>query len=244
MSESTEDRLFSVSLEKISDFVFDDKVVRVFRDMISRSVPGYGTLLSMLPVMVRHFVQPDSRIYDLGCSLGAGSLAVRHSVPCDDVVIVAVDNSPDMVASCRELMQQDHGSAPVDLQCADVRDVDIANASLVMMNFTLQFIDPAHRDAMLAKIHAGLNPGGALILSEKIHLPGGDGELMVELHEAFKRANGYSDLEISQKRSALENVLITETQEQHMARLKAAGFSRVMPWFQCFNFVSLVAVKG
>jgi len=244
MSNPTEDRLFSVSLEKISDFVFDEKVVRVFRDMISRSVPGYGTLLSMLPVIVRHFVQPGSQCYDLGCSLGTGSLAVRHSVQSPDVRIIAIDNSPDMVASCQAVMAEDHGQVPVDVVCGDVRQQRISNASLVMMNFTLQFIEPDVRGAMVQQIYNGLNPGGVFVLSEKIHLPDESAELMTRLHEEFKRANGYSELEISQKRSALENVLITETMEQHSARLRAAGFSQVMCWFQCFNFVSLLAVKA
>jgi tRNA (cmo5U34)-methyltransferase len=67
--------------------------------------------------------------------------------------------------------------------------------------------------------------------------------LNIELHEEFKLANGYSDLEIAQKRSALENVLIPETLNKHKQRIKQAGFGSCDVWFQCFNFASLVALK-
>jgi len=243
MKSAGEDKLYSVNLEKITDFVFDDRVVRVFADMIRRSVPGYGTLLSIMPVIVRHFASTDSQCYDLGCSQGACTLAIRHSLQQDNIKIIAVDNSPSMVASCRERLAQDHATAPVTVVCEDICHTAITNASLVVMNFTLQFVEPGARPALLKAVYQGLNPGGALLLSEKIRLADDEAGLMTDLHEAFKRANGYSELEISQKRTALENVLLPESVQQHKQRLYAAGFSRVLVWFQCFNFVSLLAVK-
>jgi len=54
---------------------------------------------------------------------------------------------------------------------------------------------------------------------------------------------GYSKLEISQKRAALENVLLPETLEAHRSRLDTIGFDAVDVWFQCFNFASMVAFK-
>ena len=124
------------------------------------------------------------------------------------------------------------------------RSATRADASVVVFNFTLQFIPPAQRDALLARIGSAMRPGGVLVLSEKIrfedeHLQA----LNTDLHHAFKRANGYSDLEISQKRSALENVLVPETIATHQQRLRNAGFTSVDVWFQCFNFASLVAIK-
>ena len=243
MTQEREDRLYAANMEKITDFVFDDRVVKVFADMVRRSVPGYATLLSMLPVIVRHFVTAGSRCYDLGCSQGACTLAMRHSLQHNDVRIIAVDNSSSMVASCREQIIRDHARAPVDVSCEDVCETSVSNASLVVMNFTLQFVEPSRRAALLRQIHAGLNPGGALLLSEKIRLPDSEADLMTALHEEFKRANGYSELEISQKRSALENVLVAESLDEHKQHLYDAGFSRVVVWFQCFNFVSLLAIK-
>ncbi|MDQ1363267.1 MAG: tRNA (cmo5U34)-methyltransferase [Pseudomonadota bacterium] len=242
MTQSS-DQIYSQPLEAITGFVFDQNVVRVFRDMISRSVPGYATLVSMLPVLVQEYVRDNSRCYDLGCSLGAATLVLRHSITQTNTGIVAVDNSPAMIAQCKQYIDQDKSRVPVELHCADICQLDISNASMVVMNFTLQFISPGKRLELLQKIYAGLNPGGVLVLSEKLLFAEPQQTRLTQLHHTFKKLNGYSELEISQKRSALENVLIADTLEQHQLRLQQAGFRNILPWFQCFNFSSLLAVK-
>lgn len=244
MSDKGQDGIYKHPREAISNFVFDESVTRVFEDMISRSVPGYASILSMLPVLVRKYVQANSRCYDLGCSLGAATLSMRHSINKPGVEIIAVDNSDSMINKSREYIAADKSTVPVNLQCEDIKNIAINNASLVVMNFTLQFIHPEKRLELMKNICKGLNQGGAFILSEKIITEDAEQQnWMTELHHEFKRANGYSELEISQKRTALEKVLMPDTVEQHKQRLLDAGFSRVMLWFQCFNFVSLLAVK-
>ena len=245
ISNNDQDTLYSRPREAIADFVFDEAVVSVFEDMIGRSVPGYATLLSMFPVLARSFVTPQSTCYDLGCSLGAATLAMQQGIQEEKVRLIAVDNSQAMIEACQHLIAQHKNNAvEVDVKLADINAVDIDNASLVIMNFTLQFIAKAQRQALVKKIYQGLNSGGALVLSEKIkRVNEVDQSRLTELHHTFKKANGYSELEISQKRSALENVLIAETIDQHVSRLKQAGFSEVQVWFQCFNFVSFLAVK-
>jgi tRNA (cmo5U34)-methyltransferase len=142
------------------------------------------------------------------------------------------------------LLKSTVSDVPVELLEADICDIEISNASLVVMNFTLQFIAVEKRQALLEKIYAGLNPGGCLVISEKLLFePEPLNTLLSELHHQFKRAQGYSDLEISQKRDSIENVLIPETLDAHIQRIKACGFNSASPWFQCFNFASLVAVK-
>ena len=239
-----QDNLYSQPREAISSFVFDDSVVKVFQDMIGRSVPGYATLLSMFPVLARSFVTRGSRCYDLGCSLGASTLAIQQGINVDDIEIIALDNSLAMVDKCQALTSEHKSSVKVIVKQADICESNIESASLVIMNFTLQFIAENQREKLIDKIYAGLNSGGAFVLSEKIMTENTDEQKrLTHLHHAFKKANGYSDLEISQKRSALENVLVPETVNQHITRLKQAGFSEVLVWFQCFNFVSFLAIK-
>jgi len=238
------DQLYASALASIVDFEFDEQVVGVFADMINRSVPGYSTVIKSLGVLAARYAQPDSRCYDLGCSLGAATLAMRQQIRQPNCRLVAVDNSPAMIQRCREHLQVATEAERVDLILADIEDVVIADASVVVMNFTLQFIAPERRAALLARIWRGLRPGGVLLLSEKIRLqPEADNALLTEWHHDFKRANGYSDLEISQKRSALEQVMRPDTLDTHRQRLTSAGYRRVQPWFQCFNFASLVAFK-
>ncbi len=240
----SKDKIYSAPLDKMIDFRFDERVVNVFPDMIQRSVPGYATLIQNIGTMAARHVQPGTHCYDLGCSLGAVSLSLRHAIQQDDCRIIAVDNSSAMIDKARELLDTDAASVPVELICADINQASIANASVVVMNFTLQFIPPEQRQALIQNIYDGLRPGGILILSEKLAFEDErSNQFHIDSHHDFKRANGYSDLEISQKRSALEKVLIPETLTQHQSRLHQAGFSFVEKWYQCFNFVSMVAVK-
>jgi tRNA (cmo5U34)-methyltransferase len=239
------DRLFATPLQQMVDFRFDERVVSVFPDMIQRSVPGYATLITNIGTMAARYVQPESVCYDLGCSLGAVSLSLRHAIREPACKIIAVDNSEAMIDKARRIFADDEASEiPVEVVCADINEVSIDTASVVVMNFTLQFIQPAQRQALIQTIYDGLLPGGILILSEKLAFedPQAD-QFHIDSHHDFKRANGYSDLEISQKRSALEQVLIPETLAQHQLRLQQAGFGFVEKWYQCFNFVSMVAVK-
>lgn len=240
--DSDQDRVYSKPLASVGQFVFDRQVAQVFPDMIQRSVPGYAAVISMSGVLAAQYVQPESRCYDLGCSLGATTRAIQNGIQARGCRIIAIDNSPAMIEQALAQPTDDSRKPPIDFVCADIAEIEISNASLVTLNFTLQFIPVAQRGKLLATIRRGLRPGGILILSEKIRFEDPlEEQQQIEMHHAFKRANGYNELEISQKRSALEHVLIPETLAQHQARLKEAGFQRADLWFQCFNFISLVA---
>lgn len=241
---SNSDRIYANPIDNLGEFVFNDKVANVFQDMVSRSVPGYATTISTIAELSRSLLKDGGKAYDLGCSLGAATFAMRHAVGDSDCQLIAVDNSEAMISRAKESLANDSGSADVEFILADISDVAISDASLVVLNFTLQFIAVDERESLLKKIHQGMRPGGVLILSEKVNFADPVlNQINIDLHHNFKRAHGYSDLEISQKRSALENKLIPETIDAHRQRLNRAGFSAVDVWYQCFNFMSLMAVK-
>ncbi len=235
------DQLYARRQDRIDSFTFDERVAAVFSDMISRSVPGYASIIGMIGIMARKHALAGSNLYDLGCSLGAATVSMGREIADRDCRLIAVDNAQAMLQKAGEQFSL-HDLPSVEAVCSDIRDVDISNASVVVLNFTLQFLALDERLPLLQKIRAGMLDEGVLILSEKI---AGEDEqedaLLVELHHAFKRANGYTDLEISQKRAALEEVLVPETIAMHKRRLHEAGFKRVDLWFQCFNFVSFIA---
>jgi len=239
------DTLYRSHIRKAGDFVFDERVVRVFPDMINRSVPGYGLVVPMIGLLARQYARDRSNLYDLGCSLGAVSLAMRAAVRAKGVRIQAVDNSPDMIRQLRAVLENSEGEDLPEIETIhqDVLQTPIENASVVVLNFTLQFVDPPNRLGLLRNIAGGLVSGGVLVLSEKIRFSDSEEQaLQTQWHHAFKRTQGYSDLEIARKRDALENVMKPDTFEQHRARLAEAGFQRVYRWYQGFNFVSMVAM--
>jgi tRNA (cmo5U34)-methyltransferase len=234
--------VFSRPLSEVRAVEFNETVARVFQDMISRSVPGYELLLRMIGLYASIFLQPGSRVYDLGCSLGEASLVIAAQSTAVDCDIIAVDNSAAMIDKCR---QHPPTRPAIDWRCEDIRHTVIDNASMVVLNLTLQFLPPDERPTLLQKIFDGLNPGGILVLSEKIVFADTvQNARMQQLYLGFKKTMGYSDLEISQKRNALENVLIPDNEQQHEERLRRVGFTEIYQCFRGFNFISYLAIKA
>jgi len=226
----------------ISKFTFDQKVVDVFDDMILRSVPGYKQMIELIGLAGRTYPVINSNVYDLGCSTGAATLSIASNLKSASVKIFSIDNSQEMLDQCGKNLSGIE--ANIQYICDDIENIQLENASLIVLNLTLQFINPQYRSDLIKRIFKGLLPGGALIISEKIiHENEEINKTLVSLHESFKRENGYSETEIAQKRKAIEDVLIPESIEQHLKRLSDAGFEKPLVQMQCINFASFLAVK-
>ncbi len=237
----TKDNIYKQDKTGDEPFRFDESVARVFPDMLQRSIPGYAASIEAIGSLAARYVTAESHAYDLGCSLGAATLAMRQGIRAPGCRIIAIDNSPAMIDRCKEIFADQDG---VEFRLGDIREADIRNASMVVLNYTLQFLSLDDRDAMIRRIYDGMNTGGILVLSEKVvdedpHME----ELLVDLHHEHKRRNDYSALEIARKRAALENVLIPETVAEHRRRLAASGFRHAAVWLRYFNFVSIVAIR-
>jgi tRNA (cmo5U34)-methyltransferase len=242
-----EDRIYETD-DGGEPFRFNDNVAAVFPDMLQRSIPGYAASIEAIGSLAARYVKPGTRCYDLGCSLGAATVAMRQGIGVPGCRIVAVDVAPAMIARCREIIAEDDRlNAPatgVVVVEDDIRNVEIVNASMVVLNYTLQFLAPEDRDDMIGRIYQGMAIGGLLVLSEKVvdenpHIE----TLLVDLHHEHKRRNHYSSLEIARKRAALENVLVPETVRSHRLRLERAGFAHTAVWLRYFNFVSIIAIR-
>jgi len=240
------DQLYRRPHATVPDFIFDKNVASVFEDMISRSVPGYTQILELLPTLARQFRFANCNYYDLGCSLGAGMVSMAQGLEGINATLIGIDNSDAMLEKATAMMECNTDSLKVNckLRCADISGVDIENAGMVLMNFTLQFIPIPRRTVLVDTIYNGLVEGGTLVLSEKIAFDDESvNRALTGIHHRFKADQGYSDLEISQKRDAIENVLIPETLDTHIDRLRQAGFRVVTPWLQNLQFVSILAIK-
>ena len=235
------DTLFNKQSD-IADFRFDQDVVKVFDDMVRRSVPGYDSMIQMIGLIARMYGQDNTNYYDLGSSTGAITLSIALNNKSKNNQFLAIDNSKEMVEQCEKNLHNKVDN--LQAICDDINQVKIQNASIVVLNLTLQFIEINLRSNLINKIYDGLKPGGILIISEKIHFDNAVTQNQItKLHMDFKKENGYSELEIANKRQAIENVLITETKEQHLNRLRDCGFVETSCFFQCLNFVSFLSVK-
>lgn len=237
------DQVFAQETE-VGDFKFNTEVVAVFDDMVSRSVPYYGEMQRMISELAADFAADGTNVYDLGCSTGTTMLNLNSSIK-QKVKFVGVDNSPEMLERCRAKLEAKGFDRPHDLMCADLNEgIHIENASLVTMILTLQFIRPLYRDKLVEQILRGLNHDGCLIIVEKVI--GEDSlfnRLFIKHYYEYKRRNGYSDLEISQKREALENVLIPYKLLENREMLMRAGFRYCDVFFKWYNFCGIIAVK-
>jgi tRNA (cmo5U34)-methyltransferase len=239
MTAQPNDRLYTDPARQLVDFAFDDAVAAVFPDMIRRSVPGYETVIPLTGLLAaRHAARGGEAgrvIYDLGCSLGATTLAVLRQLGERPTRLVAVDNAPSMIERARLAITD----ARVRFELADIRTMTFEPASVVLLNYVLQFVPPDPRLALLERLRAALAPDGLLIVSGKIRFEDPAEQAFHEAaHLDFKRANGYSELEISGKRSALENVMIVDTEADHRRLFDRAGFRTVRKWYQCLNWAS------
>ena len=235
------DNLFNKQSD-IADFRFDQDVVKVFDDMVRRSVPGYDSMIQMIGLIARMYGQDNTNYYDLGSSTGAITLSIALNNKSKNNQFFAIDNSKEMVEQCEKNLHNKVDN--LQAICDDINQVKINSASIVVLNLTFQFIDVNLRSNLIKKIYDGLESGGILIISEKIHFDDAVTQNQItKLHMDFKKENGYSELEIANKRQAIENVLITETKEQHLNRLRDCGFVETSCFFQCLNFVSFLSVK-
>lgn len=243
-TDSARDSLFAEAKAKQDDFRFDARTVAVFDDMVSRSVPLYDEIQRMITELALDFAVPGTRVFDLGCSTGTTLLRLDPELPTN-VGFVGIDNSQDMLNKARFKIDQAGTQRAIELVLKDLnQDRIVENASVVVMNLTLQFVRPLNRERTLRWIYEGLDEQGCLLLVEK-QTPSASllNRLFIDHYYALKRRHGYSELEISQKREALENVLIPYRPEENRELLKSIGFTHVEEFFRWYNFAGIIAMK-
>lgn len=225
-------------------FRFDEKVARVFDDMLSRSVPFYGEVQKMIAGLAADRYRPGEKIYDLGCSTGTTIVSLCEAIEDDGLRIIGVDSSKPVIEKARGKITDAGFAEKTELVCANIMDVELSKACVVIMNYTLQFIPPELRIKLLGRIHDALSEGSILLLSEKVlENDPATSDLFIEKYHAFKRDMGYSEMEIAKKREALDQVLIPFTFEKELELLSKVGFSKTSIFFKWFNFASFMAVK-
>jgi tRNA (cmo5U34)-methyltransferase len=244
-SDFNKDEVFKEEINKVSDFKFGEKVANVFDDMVNRSVPFYEEIQRMIGEIAADHAIAGTNVYDLGCSTGTTMINMNEQVDTA-INFIGIDDSPDMLAKCRLKLNQVGFTRPFDLEVADLNNhVKIQNASVVVLCLTLQFVRPIYRERLLRQISDGLQPGGVLILVEKILAEESFyNRDFIKYYYNMKRRHSYSEMEISQKREALENVLIPYKLSENILMLKECGFGHCEVFFKWYNFCGIIAEKN
>lgn len=238
------DRVFADKKKNIQPFEFNREVADVFDDMLNRSVPFYSEIITRQSQLAQEYYQDGSRIYDLGCSHGNLGILILNQIKKRQISLIGVDNSKPMIEKYTNRLKKLKHHHKLDLVYGDIEDIEIENASVVLINLTLQFLSIESRNDLIKKVFNGLKPNGIVLLTEKVvHESESIDQLQTRFYKSFKLDNGYSELEISQKRDALEKVLIPESIQSHSSRLLNAGFTSFDIWFKWFNFASMMAIK-
>ncbi|WP_228723235.1 carboxy-S-adenosyl-L-methionine synthase CmoA [Desulfosediminicola flagellatus] len=243
MAKPSRDKLFEVDTIQ-EDFVFNERVVEVFDDMLDRSVPYYSEVISSSARLLDTFLHAEDTVYDLGCSTGTTLMEFCRLLPDKGLKFVGIDSSDAMLEKARLKAELYSKQDSISFLKEDITSMHHPNAGGFILNYTLQFIRPLRREAFLRNLYESLRPGGILVLSEKIisHDQRLNREY-IDIYHQFKKSKGYSELEIARKREALENVLIPFSIDENRTMLKQIGFTTVETFFQWFNFASFVAVK-
>lgn len=230
--------------QSASDFAFDQRTAIVFDDMVSRSVPFYEEMQRMTAELAADFAAEGTTLFDLGCSTGTTMLYL-DPVVAPGVRFVGVDNSPQMLEQAKAKLDASKLVRPYELRLVDLhQDVPVENASVVIMILSLQFMRPLHRERVMRRIHAGMTENSALILIEKLTVSDSlVNRLFINHYYDLKRRRHYSEMEISRKREALENVMIPYHCDENRSLLLEAGFRHVETFFRWYNFGGMVAVK-
>lgn len=238
------DEVYANAQPHLVDFAFSAEVAAVFPDMIRRSVPGYETVVPMTGLLAARHLKDHDMAVDLGCSLGATCQAILSQNPAPNVTVIGIDSSAPMIEGAREINTDPRATFIEGDFTSAQHAAQIFGARVITLNFVLQFLPPEQRSEVMQNLYQALAPGGMLLLSEKVQNPDPSWQEFYDSnHLAWKRANGYSELEVSQKRAALENVMRVDSEDNHTLRLTAVGFERVQQWYKCMNWASFVAFK-
>jgi len=226
-------------------FEFDESVASVFDDMLSRSVPFYGEIQRMIAEQSAYFAQPKTAVYDLGCATATTLIKIAEDIEEPTIRLIGIDNSTPVLDQASRKIRKAGLADRILLQQSDLNaPLCLDRASVVICNLTLQFVRPLYRDTLVRTVYEGLADGGCFLLVEKVL---GEESMLnrmfIDFYYDFKRRNGYSELEIADKRERLENVLIPYKLEENLTLLRRSGFELVDIFFKWYNFAGILAVK-
>jgi tRNA (cmo5U34)-methyltransferase len=206
-----------------------------FDNHIHNSIRGYSDLWNDVLALSEYFVEDNTNVVDIGCSTGKliKQMYKQNNFSNCHYHGIEVESS-----FYKQLIDEDRITYFKDT----VKNFNFNNCSLVTSIFTLQFIPPKDREAILLNIYNGLNKGGAFIFSEKVFSDNPRvQEMMTFLYYDYKR-NHYSSDQILNKEAELRHLAKPSTEFEIITSCQNVGFTPHIFW-RNYNFVGFICIK-
>lgn len=215
---------------------FSFETVENFDKHIDESIEGYAQLDRLVKSVSSYFVKPGTTVYDLGCSTGR-LLRDLGEVHGDSAKYVGIDK-------CDNFAKMNEGPAPFEYRKELIEDIsEYPNASMIVSMFTLQFIDPRHREKILRAVYDSLPTGGAFIMAEKVYSTNAKIQDILTFQYYDYKSKSFSGDEILSKERDLRKIMFPLSAKENDEFLERAGFDKREVFWRSYNFLAYICVK-
>jgi len=194
----------------------------------------YGTAIEALGLLGH----APRRVLDLGA--GTGMLAARVAAAHPDAELVLTDGAPAMLEQARATL-----GPRAQLHVADLADpLPPGPFEAVVSALAIHHLDDAGKQALFARVHAALPPGGVFVNAEQVAGPTPWLDRRYRAwHEASARALGATDAEWAAAQARMRHDRCADV-ESHLGWLRDAGFDAADCLFKDHRFAVLVGRRA
>lgn len=214
---------------------FSFKSIENFDEHIEKSIKGYGELVQDIQNLSEYFVEPNTNVYDVGCSSGklVYELAKKHR----KANIIGIEKEDNFTKS----LENKKNALFKKMDLFDVENM--TNASFVTSVFTMQFIQQHKRFKAIQKVYKSMNYGAGFILCEKMLAENSKlQDILAFMYYDHKR-NNFTDTEILDKEYDLRHQMKLYTLNENIEMLRDAGFRKIEIFWKRYTFTGILAIK-
>lgn len=131
---------------------------------VREQLPWYDLVTRALVQIGRHYIGEGGLVYDIGASTGNVGRALEETLQARGAKLVSVEESAEMA---------DLWHGPGELIIGRAQDQDFRPYDFGVAMLCLMFLRPDELPGLLSRMVAQINPGGALVVVERMLPPPG-----------------------------------------------------------------------
>lgn len=222
-------------------WTFEDIAVD-FDDHVRNSVPLYDEGHELVCQLSDFFLHDSAAVIELGTSTGVlAEKFLKHNARRPGITYIGIDCVESMLEKARSRCAGDERAQFIN---DDLVTCSLDKSSMVISYYTMQFINPRHRQEVFDKVYEALEWGGAFVLFEKVRAPDARfQDIAAQLYIEFKINHLFNDEEILGKQRSLKGVLEPFSTQGNLDLLKRAGFVDMMTIMKDICFEGFLAIK-